>query len=269
MNRVWTALLIALTAAVLGGVVYVLGHNTKVPQAGQTPGYSAPPASTSTSAVAEPSSAPASTSSTAPAGSSSSTSTQVATSSSAANTQSVLIAFVGDEYTHGVGGSGGAKTFPSLVAAALHVQYKSYYVDDAGYAKSDSNGHSYADLVDMVIAAHPDIVVVTGGRNDRPDDPTTLASKAKQLFADLRAGLPSAKIIGVAPWWGDSAQPPVLAQIATAVQNGVTAAGGTYFDITDPLFGHPSYMADDADPDDAGYAAIATSLEAKLQALLP
>ncbi len=120
-----------------------------------------------------------------------------------------------------------------------------------------------------MIAAHPDIVVVSGGRNDRADDPSTLASKATALFAALRQGLPSATLIAVAPWWGDSAQPAVLQQVATSVQQAVTAAGGTYLNLADPLFGHPDWMANAADPDDAGYHAIAESLEPKLQALLP
>lgn len=260
VNRVGTALLILLTAVVFGGVVYVLGHDTKVPEAGQTPGFSAPPQTT-----------PARTPSTtqvpvSPSSSAAATSGSVSSSSSSG---SVLIAFVGDDYTHGLGGSGGSATFPALVASNLHVQQKSFYLDNGGYAKTDNSGKTYADLVSAVIAAHPDVVVVSGGRNDRADDPNTLASKAAALFSALRQGLPNAKLVGVAPWWGDSAHPTALQSVDTAVKDGVTAAGGSYFDISDPLFSHPEWMANAADPNNAGYSAIAQSLESKLQALLP
>ena len=258
MNRVWTALLIALTVAVFGGVVYLLGHNTKVPEAGQTPGYAPTTGGVVTSASTTP---------TTPTTSSKASTSAVAATSSG-STQSTLIAFVGDDYTHGVGDSGDSKSFPALIASALHVQEKRFYLDNAGYAKSGSDGKSYADLVDQVIAAHPDIVVVSGGRNDRADDPNTLASKATALFAALKQGLPNAKLVAVAPWWGDSAHPSVLDQVGSAIKDAVTSAGGTYFDIDDPLFGHSEWMSNAADPNDQGYQAIAESLEPKLQPLL-
>ena len=261
VNRVWTALLIALTAAVMGGVVYVLGHNTKVPQAGQTPGFTPPVTQPITSTETTPSTSPATPVSSGVAATTSS-------SSSTAHT-TTLIAFLGDDYTHGLGGSGGSATFPALIAMALNVRQQSFYLDNAGYAKSGNNGKTYADLVSAVVAAHPDIVVVSGGRNDRADDPSTLASKASALFAALHQGLPDAKLVAVAPWWGDSSQPAVLQTVGTDIRDGVAAAGGTYLDLSDPLYGHPSWMANAADPNDQGYQAIAQSLEPKLQALLP
>jgi lysophospholipase L1-like esterase len=45
--------------------------------------------------------------------------------------------------------------------------------------------------------------------------------------------------------------------------------GGTYLDIPDPIHGHPGFMADAADPNDRGYAAIAAALEPQLALLLP
>jgi len=256
VNRVWTALLIALTVAVFGGVVYLLGHDSKVPEAGQTPGYSP-----TTGAVITP---PPTT----PATSTDASTSGVAATTSSTSAPSTLIAFLGDDYTHGVGSSASSKTFPALIASNLKVKQEHFYVDNAGYAKSGSDGKSYADLVDAVIAAHPDIVVVSGGRNDRADDLGTFTSKAKSLFAALKAGLPDAKIVAVAPWWGDSTHPSVLDSIGSAIKDGVTAAGGTYLDIDDPLVGHSDWMANAADPNDKGYQAIAESLEPKLQPLL-
>lgn len=261
VNRVWTALLIALTAVVLGGVVYVVGHNPKVPQAGQTPGYTPPPQTAPVAQASSPS--PSRSAAASPGGDAGSS------SASAASSTATLIAFVGDDYTHGLGSSGGSTTLPAQVATALQVHEKSFYTDNGGYAQAGTTGQTYADLVSAVIAAHPDVVVVTGGRNDRADDPSTLTSRAAALFTALHQGLPSAVLVAVAPWWGDSAQPAALQGVATAVQQGITAVAGTYLNLPDPLYGHPSWMADAADPNDQGYHAIAESLEPKLAALLP
>jgi lysophospholipase L1-like esterase len=271
VNRVGTAFLIALTVIVLGGVVYTLGHNTRVPEAGQTPGYTLPAeptepvGATNFTTSSEPT---PSVTATASSSSSSTAASSAASISSGVDETAPLVAFLGDDYTHGVGGSGGAATFPALVAATLHVRQQSFYLDNAGYAKTSSSGKTYADLVAQVIAARPDVVVVTGGRNDRADDPGTLASGATALFAALHAGLPNAEIIAVSPWWGDSAHPAVLQSLGTAVQHGVTAVGGNYLNLSDPLFGHPEWMANAADPNDLGYQAIAASLEPNIEGLL-
>ena len=74
--------------------------------------------------------------------------------------------------------------------------------------------------------------------------------------------------LAVAPTWGDSDPPSGLADLAGAVKKAVTAVGGTYLSVRDPVRGHPDYMADDADPDDAGYAAIAKALAPRLRPLL-
>jgi len=103
VNRVWTALLIALTVAVFGGVVYLLGHDTKVPQAGETPGYAPTTEATAAPTTTVPTTPKASTSG-------------VAATSSSAPPSSTLIAFLGDDYTHGVGSSSSTKTFPALIA---------------------------------------------------------------------------------------------------------------------------------------------------------
>jgi lysophospholipase L1-like esterase len=60
-----------------------------------------------------------------------------------------------------------------------------------------------------------------------------------------------------------------MVALGSAVRQGVTAAGGTYLDLPDPIHGHPSYMADLADPNNQGYAAIAAALAPDLQPLLP
>lgn len=180
-----------------------------------------------------------------------------------------VIAFLGDDWTLGTGATRKAKRFTTLACGRLGAQELNFGIDGAGYAKAGPDGATYAARIDRIVAADPAVVVVSGGRNDRFDSPETAAAAARQLFARLHARLPDAVLIAIAPFWGDSDLPPEIVDLAAAVEAGVTAAGGTYLDVADPIHGHPDFMADAADPNNQGYAAIATTLAARLEPLLP
>ncbi|WP_375504114.1 SGNH/GDSL hydrolase family protein [uncultured Jatrophihabitans sp.] len=179
-----------------------------------------------------------------------------------------VVAFLGDDWTSGVGASTKAKRFTSLLAGQLDFVEKNFGRDGSGYAKSGGADGAYDSRVDDVAAAKPDVVIVSGGRNDTADYLPTLRARIKALFADLHDRLPNATLIALAPMWGDSEPPADLEPVAAAVKQYVQAAGGTYLDLTDPVRGHPEFMDDDADPNNKGYAAIATALAPKIRSLL-
>lgn len=242
MNRLWTALTVLAAIAVFWVAGYVIAHDEPVPTAGQAPGYSqsrtTPTPSTSTS---PPSAAP---------------------------TRRLTVAFLGDDYTSGEGATARAARFSTLICAALHLTERNFGNAGSGYAVSGVVGGNYLSRIDEVIAAHPDVVLVSGGRNDAIGNARTVATGAKTLFARLHRRLPNAVLVAVAPLWGDSPPLPALAPIAASIRAAVRAAGGSYLAINDPLRGHPRWMADLADPNNAGYAAIEGALEAPLGALL-
>jgi lysophospholipase L1-like esterase len=254
VHRVWTALLLLVTAGVAAGVVYVLTQHDAVPQAGRTPGYS------EGSLPADPTGSPSGPlPGTDP-------STDPGSSAPADPTRTV---FLGDDYTAGVGASSPGRGWTDQVALALHLHGESIAEAGAGYAKRGVDASSYQDLLAQVVAARPNVVIVSGGRNDAADDPATLRSAARAVFASLHEQLPDATLLAIAPFWGDSPHPVKLTKVDRAVRAGVEAAGGTYLDSGDPLTGHPEWMADAADPNDRGYAAIATALTAALRGSLP
>jgi lysophospholipase L1-like esterase len=181
----------------------------------------------------------------------------------------VVIAFLGDDWTAGTGASSEGKRFSTLVCNELGAQERNFGVDGTGYAKSSASGGPYRSRLAALVAAHPQVVVVSGGRNDRSDYGATAADHARQLFTTLHWKLPDAGLVAVAPFWGDSDLPPELSALARTVRKAVTSAGGSYLDIADPIHGHPAFMADAADPNDRGYAAIAAALEPRLGPLLP
>lgn len=232
VHRVWLTLLLIVTVAVIGSAGYVVLRHDNVPNAGAMPGYSAAPT--------DP-----------PSGSGTSS------TDSAAPIRTV---FLGDDYTNGTGASAGSKPWTAQVADALHLDAHVVAEDNAGYATPGIDGTDYLSLVPQVVAAAPDLVVVSGGRNDVSQAPGVLNSAAQRLFARLHARLPAATLVAVAPFWGDSAHPAKLAKVDHAVRAAVTAVNGTYLDVTDPLVGHRKLMADDADPNSAGYAKIAEAI---------
>ena len=179
-----------------------------------------------------------------------------------------VVAFLGDDWTAGTGASSNAKRFTTLVSKSLGFTERNLGADGTGYAKSSSDAGDFASRVKDVVAEHPDIVVVSGGRNDNTNSLATVTSRAHLLFDDLHEQLPHATLVAVTPWWGDSDTPKQIASIGQAVKQAVTSVGGSYLDVPDPIHNHPGYMADAADPDDDGYAAIATALEPKLKKLL-
>jgi lysophospholipase L1-like esterase len=220
-------------------------QHSDIPSAGQAPGFSEPVSPSSTSRQ--------------------STTTAPTTAAPA----TVRLAFLGDDYTAGSGASSRNAGWTARVSAALDVTATTVSADGAGYATAGAGGKSYQDLVDEVAAAKPQIVVVSGGRNDVTQTPAQVRIAAQKVFANLHTLLPDAKLVAIAPWWGDSPHPRKLTKVDTAVQTAVEAVHGVYLDIADALRGHPTWMADLADPNDRGYRAIATSVTGPLQAQLP
>jgi len=179
-----------------------------------------------------------------------------------------VVAFVGDDWTAGTGASSNAKRFTTLVSKSLGFTERNFGADGTGYAKTSSDAGDFASRVRDVAAAHPDIVVVSGGRNDNTNSLDTVSSRTHALFDALHEQLPHATLVAITPWWGDSDTPTQVTAIGQAVKQAVTSVGGSYLDIPDPIHHHPGFMADAADPDDDGYAAIAAAIEPKLKRLL-
>jgi lysophospholipase L1-like esterase len=247
--------LAVLAVAEIGAAVYVVRNNDAPKSAAQ------PPATTPATVTSPPPSIGIEGTGVAPQ----STPAQ----SSPGQSAPPVIAFLGDDWTSGAGASGKAQRFTTLVCTQLGAREKNFGVAGTGYAKASASGGAYESRVAAVAAADPQVVVVSGGRNDKVDDAATAAEHAKALFRALHRRLPDAQLVAVAPFWGDSDLPPEMVALARAVKKGVTAVGGTYLDVPDPIHGHPSFMADLADPNDQGYAAIATALAPELQRLLP
>jgi len=103
-----------------------------------------------------------------------------------------------------------------------------------------SAGQTYRERLTDCIAAAPDVAVVQGSPNDVYWTNAALAVEFALFFAELRAGLPDAKIYAIAPWPKGAAglgeSKTVMGQyLQTAVQKFTIA--GEYLDWTAWLTG--------------------------------
>lgn len=177
----------------------------------------------------------------------------------------VSVAFLGDSYTTGFGASKPERRWTSLVCDHLGWTQLNFGVGGTGYLNPLQPHVAYPYRVSEIAARHPDVVVVSGGYNDRG-----LAARAPQeelaairsTFAKLRKALPNATLYAVRPFAPAGPEAPVLGAIGSAVEQSVQEVGGTYLDIGDPLRYAPEDMyADGIHPNDPGYRALAEAFE--------
>ena len=243
MQRLSTWLIALLAIAVFAAAGYVIVKKDPVPDAGQV--LPLPSGSAATTARAA-----------------------VASASGSASSHGGVIAFLGDDWTTGSGASSKSTRFSTLLAKQLGLTERNFGADGTGYAKATATDGTYDSRVADVVKAKPRVVVVSGGRNDVADYLPTTKRHIHTLFSTLHDKLPDAVVIAVEPFWGDSDKPAELGPVASAVKSEVTADGGHYLAIADPIHNHPSFMADASDPNDKGNAAIAAALAGPVQALL-
>jgi lysophospholipase L1-like esterase len=179
----------------------------------------------------------------------------------------VVVAFLGDSYTAGSGASHHAHRWTSLLSAAEGWTEANFGQPGTGYTNNGSQGESpYPARVAAVAAAHPSIVVVSGGQNDETTDPQTEAAAVTRTFTALRKALPKAQIIGVGPSVPSPDQVPLARPIDSAVRAAVGQVHGRYVSLLspDPLAGPGLLASDHEHPDDKGYAAIAAQVRRAL-----
>ena len=187
-----------------------------------------------------------------------------------------IAVFLGDSYTAGTGASAATTRWSATFAAQRGWLELDLARGGTGYlATSGLNGcglptcPSIPDMATWAVAANPDVVVVAGGRNDltlMSQNPAAEQTAITTTLARLRAGLPSATIILVSPFWDASAPPSSLATIAGWEKAAATTYGAVYVDgAAQWLVGHPEWItSDNVHPNDLGHAQLAARLQAAL-----
>lgn len=181
--------------------------------------------------------------------------------------ESPTAVFVGDSFTAGSGASRPSAGFANRVAVAM--EWRSTFLGEGGtgYAGSGSTGgHPYSARLDSVIGLDPDVVMFSGGLNDRGVPLDALAAAVHDELAEVVAALPDATVYVVSPISSPGAPDRFMrGVIATIQEEAAGVPGVTYLDIGQPLAGHPALIGPDGlHPNNDGHAAIAAAILAEL-----
>lgn len=182
-------------------------------------------------------------------------------------------AFIGDSYTAGAYATDPSQSWATAFAADMGWLEKNFARGGTAYVNTHGKEGcglefcpNYTGMIPEVVASKPDVVVVSGGRNDAHRDPEEVAAGVTAFYSELRRALPEAKIVAVSPLWHTPRAPEQITLMGEAVRAAVTSVGGYYLDIGQPLEGKPELVAKDkVHPNDEGYDVIAklTTAEAE------
>lgn len=176
---------------------------------------------------------------------------------------------IGDSIMRGFGLTP-ADAWPELISAANGWNLTTLACDGAGFltpGSPDECGDDFVDVSRSAATLHPDLIIIEGSSNDFGRPNTELLPATLSALTILRSEFPNAEIIGLSTVWSDTAPPAQLAEISSQVQQAVTAVGGHYLDIGQPLDAHPELMQDDdVHPTVAGQQLLATAIQAAIAA---
>ena len=181
-----------------------------------------------------------------------------------------VVAFYGDSYTLGTGASDPAKRWSSIICRERGWNEVNPSTNGLGFVNNRSL--QSVDELDTVIAAHPNIVIVTMGLNDNfsmPEHAADIQSAIRADFSRLAKELPNARIVVVEPFWYTDERPTSLGEIIGWVKAGAARIDADYLPgASHWIEGHPEWMASDGlHPNDAGYAAMAEKMDAALKTI--
>ncbi|WP_138416449.1 SGNH/GDSL hydrolase family protein [Sinomonas gamaensis] len=182
----------------------------------------------------------------------------------------LTVAFIGDSYTAG-SGVGSQAAWPTLLGVSKGWVVVNSARGGTGYLKGYASGGrnacgqdicpNYPAMVADVAQASPDVVIVSGGRNDGTKLTPDLGRNIAATFAALRKALPLAKIVALSPILAADDTATSFPEVKPAVRSAVEAVGGTYVDLGPVFGGHPELIsADTVQPNADGQKVLADTV---------
>ncbi|SDQ97482.1 Lysophospholipase L1 [Microbacterium sp. cf332] len=194
-------------------------------------------------------------------------------STAAEEAPSPIVVFLGDSYTAGVGASDKSLGWVNLVGEAEGWRVRNLARGGTGFASEVTGEAAPAacgradcpDFGEMALEGSsllPDIVVISGGRNDIGDTPVDADVDA--FFDTVAAAYPGSRIYVTDVLWHQQA-PEAVERLTSVVRDDAERIGATWLDIGQPLAGGGGLLAPDGiHPNDAGHEAIAQAVIAAL-----
>lgn len=179
----------------------------------------------------------------------------------------IQVLMIGDSIMKGFGLSP-TESWPGLVSNANNWKLTTLACDGAGFVAPGNPsecGGSFVDVSRSAATLNPDLIIIEGSSNDFGQPNSELLSATVDALAILRSEFPSVEIIGLSTVWSESDPPAQLADVNSQVEQAVTAVGGYYLDIGQPLGGHPELMQDDdVHPSTAGQKVLAAAIQSAI-----
>jgi len=177
--------------------------------------------------------------------------------------------FLGDSYTSGWSGAGlGARGWPRIVGAAEGWKVVNLAVPGTGFINPGWTGQPIGSRVGAAIDRHPGVVVISGGHNDSRWSTASVAAAADRVIHRLRAALPNARLVIVAPIWPSGSPPSRCLVLRDHLRRTAASVGAVFIDpLAENWFGgsrHSMILADGIHPSDAGHRYIAQRVLARL-----
>ncbi|MFF3663998.1 SGNH/GDSL hydrolase family protein [Microtetraspora malaysiensis] len=156
---------------------------------------------------------------------------QAAQSASVPEERPPVVMFLGDSFTVGSGPVAEWDTYAADTAKTLGWQLVTAGGSGTGYVATGRVGRTFERSFDRQLSWRPapDLVVVSGGHNDRRARPSTVRAAVLNLVTRVRERWPVTRIVLVGPIWIDTA-PQSAYRTRDAVASAAWLAGVPFLD---------------------------------------
>ncbi|UBU14200.1 SGNH/GDSL hydrolase family protein [Nonomuraea gerenzanensis] len=188
-----------------------------------------------------------------------------ATKSPPVKEQAPVMMFVGDSFTVGSGPVPPWQTYASQTARLLGWQPIIAGAGGTGFCNEGRAGRTFQRSFEVELAWRPapDLLVISGGHNDRRWSAERVRGAAASLLAEVRAHWPATRTVVVGPIW--MGEPPKKAYgVRDAVAQAARAGKVTFLDPMRRTWPKEAILPDGVHPTLAGHEGLAAWLAAEL-----
>jgi len=191
------------------------------------------------------------------------------------STRNMSILFIGDSISTGVGASGPANGYTTLITTALNRRHKGYKYEEINLAISGStlvdqlwpvpNSSAYPYILEKAIRSKPDIVVIQHGTNDNAAGSSIgqFLWSYKEVVRTIKEKLPRIRIVcmTICPSWGiSSSTKGWLTQANVGIQEIAAMENTLLAHINFELKNRREIFPDGIHPNDEGHRIMAESV---------
>ncbi|TYB69942.1 SGNH/GDSL hydrolase family protein [Nonomuraea sp. PA05] len=176
-----------------------------------------------------------------------------------------VMMFVGDSFTVGSGPVPPWQTYASQTARMLGWQPIIAGAGGTGFCNEGRAGRTFQRSFEVELAWRPapDLLVISGGHNDRRWSPERVRGAVASLLSEVRAHWPETRTVVVGPIW--MGEPPDKAYgVRDAVAEAARAGKVSFLDPMRKSWPEGAILPDGVHPTLAGHEGLATWLAAEL-----